>query len=129
MLSSSNLNIIPERQMKQALPGWVGAVVLVAAVGCTAPPAWRTQLESVGIRFISARELKVMLERDELLTLVDARDEVWYRQGHLPRAISIPAEDAPLAAVDIRHPKRLLHPERLPQDRGRVLVFYCGGPT
>lgn len=118
MSSSSNLNIIPERQMKQALPGWVGAVVLVAAVGCTAPPAWRTQLESVGIRFISARELKVMLDRDELLTLVDAR---------VPSRS--PPKMPPWRPWTIRHPKRLLHPERLPQDRGRVLVFYCGGPT
>ena len=107
----------------------LAGVALVAAAGCAERPAWRSQLEDRGIRFISPRELKGMLDRREDLVLIDARDEVWYRAGHLPGAISIPAEDAPLAAVDATRPKRLLHRERLPADRGRLLVFYCGGPT
>ena len=116
------------------MTGRVGAalltgVALVAAAGCAERPPWRGQLEDRGIRFISARELKGMLDRREDLVVIDARDAVWYRAGHLPGAISIPAEDAPLAAVDATRPKRLLHPERLPADRGRLLVFYCGGPT
>ncbi len=106
-------------------------VVLVALThgGCTIRPGWREALEAAGIRFISARELHAMLAHGEPLTLVDARDEVHYRRGHLPGAITIPAEDAPLRFVDIRRPKRLFHPERLPADRSRLLVFYCGGPT
>ncbi len=102
---------------------------LVLAAGCAARPAWREQLEGAGIGFISARDLKGMMDRREDFVLVDARDEVWFRRGHIPGAISIPAEDAPLEAVDIQRPKRLLHPERLPADRERLLVFYCGGPT
>ena len=107
----------------------LAGLVLVAFGSCSPAPPWRSQLEGLGIRFISARELKVMLDRQEDLVLVDARDEVWFRAGHIPGAISIPAEDAPLDAVDVRRPKRLLHPDRLPQDRGRLLVLYCGGPT
>ena len=111
--------------------GRIGFVCLVALVlaGSTPKPAWRAQLEDQGIRFISARELKAMLDLYENLVLVDARDEVWYRAGHIPGAISIPAEDAPLAAVDVSRPKRLAHPERLPSDQGQLLVFYCGGYT
>lgn len=105
------------------------SLALLAAAGCIARRDWRSQLEDVGIRFISARELKAMLHRRQDLVLIDARDEVWYRAGHIPGAISIPAEDAPLAAVDVTHPRRLLYPERLPVDRGRLVVFYCGGPT
>ena len=97
--------------------------------GCAIRPDWRVALEAAGIEFISARELHAMLARGEALTLIDARDEVHYRRGHLPDAISIPAEDAPLRLVDLRRPKRLLHPERLPADRARLLIFYCGGPT
>ena len=105
------------------------ALVLVAAAGCAARPAWQEQLEGAGIGFISARELKAMMDRREDFVLVDARDEVWFRRGHIPGAISVPAEDAPLEVVNIRRPKRLLYPERLSVDRGRLLVFYCGGPT
>jgi len=115
--------------LTQKTIGLLAGLVLLAAAGCTVRPAWREQLEGIGVRFISARELKGMLDRREGLVLVDARDEVWYRRGHIPGAISIPAEDSPLDAVDVRRPKRLLRPERLPRDRGRPLVFYCGGPT
>lgn len=108
---------------------FLAGLAVVVSLGCAERPGWRHQFEGAGIRFISARDLKAMLDRREDLTLIDARDEVWYREGHIPGAISIPAEDAPLDAVDIARPKRLLHPERLPGDRGRLLVFYCGGPT
>lgn len=107
----------------------LAGLLALAGVGCGGRPAWRSQLEGIGIRFISAQELKAMVDRHEDLILIDARDEVWYRAGHLPGAISIPTADAPLDAVDVRRPKPLLHPERLPTDRGRPLVFYCGGPT
>ena len=111
--------------------GLTGALALLAVAigGAAITPDWRTPLERAGIRFISARELHGMLTRGELVTLVDARDEVHYRRAHLPGAISIPAEDAPLRFIDLKRPKRLLHPERLPVDRARRLVFYCGGPN
>lgn len=110
----------------------VAAVVVALAVlsgGAAIRPDWRTPLERAGIRFVSARELHAMLARGEPVTLVDARDEVHYRRERLPGAISIPAEDAPLRFLDVGRPKRLLHPERLPTDRARRLVFYCGGPN
>ena len=110
----------------------VTAVVLMLALlnaGSAIRPDWRTPLEHAGIRFISARELQGMLARGEPLTLIDARDAVHYRRERLPGAISIPVEDAPLRFIDVRRPKRLLHPERLPTDRTRRLVFYCGGPN
>ncbi len=108
------------------------ALLAVAALvpgGAGARPDWRSPLERAGIRFISARELKGMMDRHESFVLVDARDEIHYRRGRIPGALSIPAEDALLAFVDIARPKRLDHPERLPIDRDTVLVFYCGGPN
>jgi len=107
----------------------VAGLALLLVVACGGRPPWRDEFEAIGIRFLSARDLKGMLDRREDLVLIDARDEAWYRAGHIQGAISIPAEDAPLAALDIRRPKRLLHPDRLPAERGRLLVFYCGGPT
>jgi len=103
--------------------------VLALAPTCAKAPQWRAELERVGIRFVSAKELKAMMDRGDDLVLVDARDEVHYNRGHIRGAISIPAEDKPLRDVDVGRPKWLPYPERLPGDRGRPLVFYCGGPT
>jgi rhodanese-related sulfurtransferase len=104
-----------------------------AAVGlvptCAKPPQWRADIERVGIRFISARTLKAMMDRGDDFVLADARDEAHYARGHLRGAISVPAGDRPLREVHVRRPARLLHPERLPADRDRLLVFYCGGTT
>lgn len=107
----------------------LAGVVLALASTCARPPQWRAELERVGIRFISAKELKSMMDRSDDFVLVDPRDEVHYDRGHIRGALSIPAEDKPLGDVDVRQPKRLLYPERLPVDRDRPLVFYCGGPT
>jgi rhodanese-related sulfurtransferase len=106
-----------------------GVLALLGLVtgGVEPRPDWRQPLERAGIRFVTARELHALLVAGAPLTVVDARDEVHYRRGHLPGAVSIPAEDKPLRFVDIRRPKRLLYPERLPADRARLLVFYCGG--
>lgn len=105
-------------------------VLAGTATAClTARPSWYRELEAIGVRFITAPEVKGMMDRGERFSLIDARDEVHFRNGRLPGAISIPAEDAPLKAVDAQRPKRLLYPERLPPDRTRPLVFYCGGPT
>jgi rhodanese-related sulfurtransferase len=105
-------------------------VVACAAITGSAPrPPWYQEVEAIGIRLISARELKGMPDRRERVLVIDARDEVHYRNERLPGAISIPAEDTPLVAVNARRPKRLLHPERLPADRAARLVFYCGGIT
>ena len=107
----------------------LAGVVLAMAPTCAKPRPWRAELERVGIRFVSATELKAMMEHGDDFVLVDARDEVHYDRGHIRGAISIPAEDKPLRDVDVRRPKWLLYPERLPADRARLLVFYCGGPT
>jgi len=105
-------------------------VLAGTATAClTAQPPWYRELEAIGIRFITAPEVKGMMDRGERFVLIDARDDVHYRNGHLPSAIAIPAEDAPLKALDARRPKRLVYPERLPADRTRPLVFYCGGLT
>jgi rhodanese-related sulfurtransferase len=111
-----------------AVVALAGVVLALAPTGAK-PPQWRAELERVGIRFVSARELRAMMDRDDDFVVVDARDEVHYDRGHIRGAISIPAEDKPLRDVDARRPKRLLYPERLPADRDRLIVFYCGGTT
>jgi len=127
---------MPDRMLhggisRAVLAGTILLLVMVSATirAAASRPHWYQEVESLGIHVIGARELKSMLDRGESLVIIDARDEIHYRNGRLPGALSIPAEDAPLAAVDARRPKRLLHPERLPTDRAMRLVFYCGGIT
>ncbi len=48
-------------------------------------------------------------------TLVDARPGIRYQEGHIPTAISIPFPKM----KDLKH--------KLPKDKNRLLIFYCGG--
>src|SRR5262249_491169 len=113
-------------------PAAVAVLVIIASLsvpGVEARPDWKAPLQHVGIRFISARDLHTLLTSGARLTLVDARDQIHFPRGHIRGAVWIPAEDRALAFVDIARPKRLDHPERLPDDRNTLLVFYCGGPN
>jgi rhodanese-related sulfurtransferase len=49
--------------------------------------------------------------------LGDARPAKKYLPGHIPSSVATPAPD----------PKALL--SKLPEDKNKLLVFYCGGPT
>jgi hypothetical protein len=51
-------------------------------------------------------------------TLVDARPPGAYLGGHIPTAISLPFASFEESCTTT-----------LPQDKDRLLVFYCGGPT
>jgi hypothetical protein len=48
-------------------------------------------------------------------TLIDSRPGIKYQEGHIPGAISIP------------FPKMSEMKDKLPQDKNRLLVFYCEG--
>ncbi len=71
-----------------------------------------------GITEISVDELFKLLQDHAPLTLVDARPEIRYHQGHLPGAINIPV---PL----LKEQKA----KALPKEKNKLLVFYCGGYT
>jgi len=51
-------------------------------------------------------------------TLVDARPTGAYLGGHIPTAISLPFDSFEDNCTTV-----------LPQDKDRLIVFYCGGPT
>jgi hypothetical protein len=51
-------------------------------------------------------------------TLIDARPGGAYISGHIPTAISLPFGKFADECITV-----------LPQDKDRLLVFYCGGPT
>ncbi|MDX2480933.1 MAG: rhodanese-like domain-containing protein [Desulfuromusa sp.] len=71
-----------------------------------------------GVAEIKVDELYKLVLDHAPMTLVDARPESRYAQGHLPGAISI--------SVPMLKKKNA---EVLPQDKDKLLVFYCGGYT
>lgn len=71
-----------------------------------------------GVAEIKVDELYQLVLDHAPMTLVDARPERLYAQGHLPGAISI--------SVPMLKKKQT---EVLPQDKDKLLIFYCGGYT
>lgn len=65
---------------------------------------------------VSAEWVKSQIDRGNEMTLVDARPkQAKYDKGHIPTAISIP---------DTYFDK---FKDQLPEDKGKLVVFYCGG--
>ncbi|MDX2494194.1 MAG: rhodanese-like domain-containing protein [Desulfuromusa sp.] len=71
-----------------------------------------------GVAEIKVDELYKLAFDHAPMTLVDARPESLYAQGHLPGAINI--------TVPLLNKKQA---EVLPRDKDKLLVFYCGGYT
>jgi rhodanese-related sulfurtransferase len=63
---------------------------------------------------VDPEALKKLVDEGKIV-LVDARWEQEYREGHLPSAINI-------------QPFQFSHIEDfLPKDKGKTIIFYCGG--
>jgi rhodanese-related sulfurtransferase len=66
---------------------------------------------------VTPEEVERQMKRPGTCVLVDARPTGRYLEGHIPKAISIYAKDLP-DKLDL-----------LPEDKSRLVIFYCGGPT
>jgi len=64
---------------------------------------------------MSVEELKKIVDVKKQLTIVDARTEKEFRDGHIPMAVNIPPEKL----IDIA--------TLLPKDKNRLIIFYCRG--
>jgi hypothetical protein len=70
-----------------------------------------------GVTEISVDEVKKLIDKDEDFELIDSHPGHRYSAAHLPGSISIPVcEMQELIGL-------------LPNDKNKLLVFYCGGPT
>ena len=69
-------------------------------------------------QLITIDELAPLVDKGSAdLTIVDARPGKLFLESHIPGAISI---------YDAQFDKNI---DKLPKDKNRLLVFYCGGPT
>ena len=69
-------------------------------------------------QLISTEELAKLVAQGDVkgnFTLVDSRPAIKFQEGHIPGAISIP------------FPKMAEMKDKLPQDKNRLLIFYCEG--
>ena len=64
---------------------------------------------------LSVADVEKLLKKPGTYTLVDSRPPIRYQEGHIPTAISMPFSKMP-GLMD-----------KLPKDKNRLLVFYCGG--
>ncbi|MBI4685524.1 MAG: rhodanese-like domain-containing protein [Nitrospirae bacterium] len=64
---------------------------------------------------LTANELKKMLDSKAKIVIVDAREEVEYREGHIPTAINIPPEKVNVIETF------------LPKNKKLPIIFYCRG--
>lgn len=86
---------------------------LIAILGCAilaAGTAFAGEYED-----ISLAELKEKIAAKEVV-LLDVNGTSSYKKGHIP------------GAIDFRADKDALS-EKLPEDKGTLIVAYCGGPT
>ena len=71
-----------------------------------------------GVTEIKVEELSQLVSDNNDFTLVDARPKSRFDQAHLPDAISIPVPK-------LKEKKAAV----LPEDKDKLLIFYCGGYT
>jgi len=72
-----------------------------------------------GVSEIMPEELIELIDNKNDFVLIDARPGKRYAQGHIPSAISMPVNAFKEKAATM-----------LPQDnKDKLLLFYCGGPT
>lgn len=64
---------------------------------------------------LTADEVKKMIDSRTKMIIVDAREEVEYREGHIPTAINIPPEKVNVIETF------------LPKNKKLLIIFYCRG--
>ncbi len=64
---------------------------------------------------VSVQDVKSMMTGKKKAVLIDSRSPEEYREGHIPGAINIPAEEMKAQAG------------HLPSEKSRPLIFYCRG--
>lgn len=72
-----------------------------------------------GVAEVKSDDVKKLIDSGADFVLIDSRPASRYAQAHLPGAISITVKQ-------ISSPEGIV---MLPEDKDKLLVFYCGGPT
>ncbi len=67
---------------------------------------------STSIQQASLEQVRAIATGKTKGVIIDSRSSYAFKQGHIPKAISLPVDD--------------MTASRLPKDKGTLLVFYCG---
>jgi len=76
-----------------------------------------------GVAAIGTDELRDLIKSGSPFTLIDSRPKGKHAEGHIPTAVSLPFADMEKADAEGRLDRLL------PEDKDRLLVFYCAGVT
>jgi 3-mercaptopyruvate sulfurtransferase SseA len=97
-------------------------LILVLAFGCTATQKTAEPVKAAwlfhDIADVALVQQYAKVPQPEGAMIIDSRPyKPKYVNGHIPAAVSIP---------DSQFDKMT---DKLPQDKNKLLIFYCGGPT
>lgn len=87
-------------------------IILFSVVACIFMFSYASAKD---FKSITADELKKMMDSKTKLTLVDARTEMEYSQGHIPKATNVPPEK--LGKIE----------KLLPKNKQTLVIIYCRG--
>jgi len=88
------------------------ARALLPLLALALAPAARAQAQPA---VVDAEHVKAWIGSKRKMLIVDSRNPDEYAQAHLPGAVSIPADQTRAQS------------DRLPRDKGMLVVFYCRG--
>jgi hypothetical protein len=112
---AESLSAIPKE--KEIAVAYTGPEKSPAAVSLSVKPPYKLPPEKV----LSVEEMVGLLEKgpeEGGYVLLDARPKPRYDEGHIPHALPFP-----FPAFD------QLKDKMLPGDKGKLVIFYCGGET
>jgi rhodanese-related sulfurtransferase len=96
--------------MRQKKTGSIFTVIVIVVLMGMPGKLWADEVQP-----ISLQELRTRLDSGEEIALVNPLTDILFNEGHIPGSVNVPLGE-------------IRHTNRLPNDRGTLIVTYCLGP-